>query len=533
MALTHHVTDHASPVRAFFAERFPHTKSLWFKDSGQPPKTIHTPTGELELHYEDMIGRQPALVLPSEETAFPWALAGSALDYRLRFELERADLGATSAAKGWAVVCLLSDRPDLEPNGGVWAELGEAIAAVPTPGRLGSLTRRQELDLAAYCAVLGLYEQVYRMGGLTNRAVWEHPIVTLGPAVRLGAVRELVDDRVPTDVAEMIVVARDRAPALVSASDALLGPGFARSRDLGGADADLIADRALVEVKATKRTQLPPRMVWQVLGYLLADTDDEYELEHVGWYFARHGLTWSFPVADFCARLANGAPVDLAAERSAFARICRGLRERRAAEQPPAAAQVADLEADSARWWQTPERRVDWSLGFLPPTTGSGRWHAPAGSVPWLMSSSVPRDPVTPACGARATLRIHTEPLVPPLGVLQSEVDGRVCRRCVAYTEAFFATRFEELRPREHALVDVPYRAPATGGTGRWHVRSGDTRWSRPETADQPSCGASVTLDLSGPVLRVPPSGRIEDADPRLCRRCLQHAVAPIDPTKA
>jgi len=535
MALTYHLTDRASPVRAFFAERFPHTRSLWFKDSGRPARALHTPTsdGDLKLYELDMIGRQPALVLPSEETAFPWALAGSALDYRLRFELERTDLGATSAAKGWAEVCLLNDRRDLEPDGGVWAELREAIATVPTPGRSGSLTRRQELDLANYCAVLGMYEQVYRMGGLTNRAVWEHPVVTLGPTARLTTLRGLVDERLATDVADMIGLARERAPALVSASDVLLGPGFARSRDLGGADADLIVDRALVEVKATKRTQLPPRVVWQVLGYLLADTDDEHRLEHVGWYFARHGLTWQFPVAEFCTRLAGGAAVDLAAERSAFARICRDLRERRRAERQAAAAQVAESNAHAARWWPTPERRVDWALGFLRPATGSGRWHAPAGSVPFLASSSLPRDPLAPACGSPVSLEDGGEALVPPLGVLHADVDGRVCRRCVQYTEAFYAKRLQDPRPEEHELADVPYRAPASGGAGRWHVRSGDTRWSRPETADRPNCGASVTLDLSGPVLRVPPSGLIEDADPRLCRRCLQHAAAPSDPTKS
>ncbi|GEN81488.1 hypothetical protein AFE02nite_32220 [Actinotalea fermentans] len=98
------------------------------------------------------------------------------------------------------------------------------------------------------------------------------------------------------------------------------------------------------------------------------------------------------------------------------------------------------------------------------------------------------------------------------------------------YTEAFYAKRLEELRSEEHVLADVPFRAPVSGGAARWHVRSGDTRWSRPETADRPSCGAGVALDLSGPVLRVPPSGRIEDADPRLCRRCLQHAAAPSEP---
>lgn len=503
MALTYHVTGRASPVRAFFAKRFPHTRQLWFKDAGRPARALHTPTEDLELYELDMIGRQPALVLPSEETAFPWALAGSALDYRLRFELEHADLGATSAAKGWAVTCLLNDRRDLEPAGGLWAELSEAIATIPTPGRSRSLTRRQELDLAAYCAVLGLYEQVYRMGGLMNRAVWEHPVVALGPTARLRTVRELVDERLPADVDGMITVARERAPALISASDVHLGPGFARSRELGGADADLILDRALVEVKATKRTQLPPRMVWQVLGYLLADTDDEYQLEHVGWYFARHGLTWSFPVADFCTRLADEALVDLTAERRAFAQICRGLRQAAAPEHVPTPIQVAEVDAASARWWQMPERRVDWALAFLPPATGSGPWRAPAGSVPFLMSSSVPHDPIAPACGAPVALEVGGEALVPPLGVLQSAVDGRVCRRCVQYTEAFYAKRLEELRSEEHVLADVPYRAPVSGGAGRWHVRSGDTRWSRPETADRPSCGARITLDLSGPVPQV------------------------------
>lgn len=99
-------------------------------------------------------------------------------------------------------------------------------------------------------------------------------------------------------------------------------PTFDRSADLGGADADLIIDGTLLELKAVKSPVLDKRTAWQVLGYLLADSSDRYRIRAVGWYFARHGLLWQLPVEEFVRRL-HGNDVDLAAARAGFADVVR------------------------------------------------------------------------------------------------------------------------------------------------------------------------------------------------------------------
>jgi hypothetical protein len=52
-------------------------------------------------------------------------------------------------------------------------------------------------------------------------------------------------------------------------------PTFAQSRPLGGADADIVVDDLLLAIKVTARA-LDRRNFFQLIGYLLADTDDEF-----------------------------------------------------------------------------------------------------------------------------------------------------------------------------------------------------------------------------------------------------------------
>lgn len=61
------------------------------------------------------------------------------------------------------------------------------------------------------------------------------------------------------------------------ATDLHIGPTFAQSGPLGGADADLIYDGTLLDLKSTSTARVLGRIeLWQLLGYLFADTDDAY-----------------------------------------------------------------------------------------------------------------------------------------------------------------------------------------------------------------------------------------------------------------
>lgn len=77
----------------------------------------------------------------------------------------------------------------------------------------------------------------------------------------------------------------------------VLGATFAGSRLFGGADADVIADGLLIDVKATvDPRRAKPQDLQQLSGYTLLDFDDKYGIDSVGLFLARHGVLISWPL---------------------------------------------------------------------------------------------------------------------------------------------------------------------------------------------------------------------------------------------
>jgi hypothetical protein len=101
-----------------------------------------------------------------------------------------------------------------------------------------------------------------------------------------------------------------------------LNPKFARSRDLGGADGDLIADGTLLDFKSTKtRSVVTREVLWQVMGYALADTDDEFEIRFVGVSALRWRRRWVRPLDELLAEL--GYQEDLPSAHTSLAAALR------------------------------------------------------------------------------------------------------------------------------------------------------------------------------------------------------------------
>ena len=64
-----------------------------------------------------------------------------------------------------------------------------------------------------------------------------------------------------------------------------LGPTFAGSALIGGADGDLIAAGLLLELKTSSKMSLPVTDMLQVIGYALLDFDDAYRLDALGLFY--------------------------------------------------------------------------------------------------------------------------------------------------------------------------------------------------------------------------------------------------------
>ncbi|OKK05268.1 hypothetical protein AMK09_37565 [Streptomyces sp. CB02488] len=80
------------------------------------------------------------------------------------------------------------------------------------------------------------------------------------------------------------------------------GPTFPHARI--AADADLVADGLLLDFKSARKPHdLPKNTAWQLLGYLLLDTTDQYRIDTVGLYMTRSGILATWPVDEFLALL--------------------------------------------------------------------------------------------------------------------------------------------------------------------------------------------------------------------------------------
>lgn len=370
MSLTSVLDDSASPERAFFNDLLPRTRAV-------------AAAARQAVDLGQVLVPVPAGV----DGTYPYGAVGAGFDYLLRVRLSAAIATDTGQDPGTAVRSLVEasvaasgarilarraarvgrggDRPNSQgrparppappgrPDPDEFATMREFFAAYrqwsaqhsperpPRPvarlrgwdelvaviGDLASaaeavLPDRTGADatLARGCIALGLYEAVFRRGPDPG---W--PVVALAPDAALPQVLALVPEAAVEDVLALERLARQRAPRLFAApaGPVALGPTFAGSGHVGGADADLIVDGTLVELKVTvdaRRKGLAPA-VRQLLGYALLDWDDEHHITTGALYFARQGAWLEWPLKDLAALLA-GAPIDLPDLRARFRGVC-------------------------------------------------------------------------------------------------------------------------------------------------------------------------------------------------------------------
>lgn len=284
--LTGALRDRDSPLRRYLETEFGHTSAL-------------------QRRFREWSG--PLLV--SGGSANP-ALVGSAFDLQVRFVLDPTDVPVITMVAFGGHPGMLAQIEQVAH--------GAQLAAVADPLDADALGRA--------CWALALTTQVYREGGMRrgsalqrllddDRFDAEH-LLALIPADAERQLRALLD------------LARERlVPHLYRPLH--LGPEFAASRWCA-ADADLIAGGLLLELK-TRLGARDPRTgervdrlqatdLYQLLGYLLFDHDDQYRIDRLGLYSARYGTLVDWPLTEALATLA-GHPVDLAACRDQVWRI--------------------------------------------------------------------------------------------------------------------------------------------------------------------------------------------------------------------
>ena len=292
MSLTSVLADRSSPLRTLLDSELPALADL--RASYRALQPVPLPV----VLPDPPSGSRPA-----------YGTLGAAIDHRLRLALtdncnfRDGGVGAgvrltTSRALG------LDSRTATAIRGageGVLDEL-DRLRVTLTPSDRSLPVRLPDADeeaLCRACFVAAWFEEVYRTG-----KVW--PGTPLGDAWP-GLTADQLLTAVPTYAVNDLMTMAELAEAGLGPlrqgtdpADVIAGPTFAGSPDVGGADADWIADGLLSDVKATtKPATIGAEEIYQLAGYVLLDYDDEYRIDRVGWYLARAGWLVDWSVDEF------------------------------------------------------------------------------------------------------------------------------------------------------------------------------------------------------------------------------------------
>ena len=301
MSLTSHLKDKSSYVREFFEEHLPNTKSINSDgitlESLQITAEIHNPKATTPVNKLSNLNFGEAIILPLAMEDYPWQVVGIAFDYRLRYFLEVTPTEQLVAMKGASGV-RMHFQTSKYPL--AFLELQAQLAQLAPELGKGILPPEKEMYLDRLCIALAQYEACYRAEIREN---W--PVIEIGPKGSLVDLLSKSPDIVAEDLFSLANLFYDTHSTLSNLTPRFLNPTFGASGLLGGADADLILSHRLIDIKTVHKAKVSREYLWQLAGYVLADKENVYEIEEVGFYFARHGKEISWKVNDFFDYLAG------------------------------------------------------------------------------------------------------------------------------------------------------------------------------------------------------------------------------------
>lgn len=235
----------SAPIKTMFKEAFPVAKPRLEGDMLAPP-----------------ISGRPSHI-------------GTAFDYLLRFHLERAF--APCVTTKWIAEHAISiiDSGAIECDKGWLSDAKSKLRAAQTAHRAYLDTGKIGDDLIRSAFDLVQLDVFYRTGSTYGFVAAESADVE--------------------DLRNLLNVAVRHFPR--PSQTCYLNPDFGEASSLvGGADADLIVDGVLVDIKTTKTLSFKQDMYNQLVGYYLLsrlgriNSKENVDLSSVGIYFARYGV---------------------------------------------------------------------------------------------------------------------------------------------------------------------------------------------------------------------------------------------------
>lgn len=199
---------------------------------------------------------------------------------------------------------------------GIFEALDQTLAAIAPHRRIPC--EAEERILARFCLILSAFEAVHRS---VHHSVWPPPYFGDDPPGSVDDLLALVPHDWVEDVAALGAAFAQSHPQWHGA-DAVLNPSFAGSEDIGGADADLIVDGTLWDIKTTKRQRARGLWLYQLLGYVLLDYDGEHGIDRVGFLLTRQDTEVSWPIGEFTAAMSGRGDLGLPGLRERLRHIC-------------------------------------------------------------------------------------------------------------------------------------------------------------------------------------------------------------------
>ncbi len=273
MSLTRELERGGSWANVFFKQRFPGVVDF-VKREGRKVRSLET--------------RVRSRSQSSESTR----LVGTAFDYRLRMVFE-PDFENSDVLRAGIHRLLWAGSGLGEPTDRKWATaIVGLLREVPT----------SDPDLQArVCVVLAWLDWGYRSSTWNDGLCAIAKAIDNGKAVDWKGCTAGIEGGIAVEVADIM-----RLVEPPHADSVVCGPSFDGSTFVGGADADLIVDGCLYDVKTTmKPRDRLPQNVRQLLGYALLDWNNALALESVGFYFSRQGTWLSWALDDLVAQTAT------------------------------------------------------------------------------------------------------------------------------------------------------------------------------------------------------------------------------------
>lgn len=227
-------------------------------------------------------------------------IVGTAFDYVLRFFLER--INSVAQSRGW-----IAERG---------AELiGTSIYKYDIDDNtLSHKVDRKRRQADTYIDEAKSEHHAYlKTGHVTDKLLFAAlRLAYLDVAVRAGPDRidwvhlKSPDAKDVVDLRRLLTLVK--ASSFKAKRVCLLNPTFGAARLVGGADADLLLDDCLIDIKTTKNPYLDNRDFLQLIGYYLLHGLDgihcdgskttAHKVNSLAIYFARSGYLWKIPVEE-------------------------------------------------------------------------------------------------------------------------------------------------------------------------------------------------------------------------------------------